>query len=467
MQGAVLPVIPETITVHLGDADENARNVTVSFVDYIANVASSEIYPTWPEEALKANILAETSFALNRIYTEFYRSRGYDFDITATTTQDQAFVYGREIFENINDLVGDMFNSYVKRDGAVEPLFTAYCDGDRVTCEGLSQWGSVRLAENGLSYDQILRRYYGNDIEIVTDVPITGVFNTAPTIPLKIGQVNDNVRFAQIRLNRISDNFPNIPKIPSPDGIFDYATEDATKEFQKTFGLTPDGIIGNATWYRILQVYAAVKRLNEITSEGVSIEEVTKQFPNEIQRGDRGIIVLTLQYYVSYLSEFFDTIPEIESDGIFGEETENAVKDLQNTFGLPPTGIVDEITWNVLYNNYLGIVGTIPVEYTEGVTIPFGGVILRFGSTSDSVRVLQEYLNYIAMFFTSIPSVTPTGYFGRQTEKSVTAFQEEFGLPENGIVGIVTWDAIADLYEDLYLGTRYNDGQYPGVQIGA
>ena len=212
--GALLPTIPEYITVHLGSPQSNARNVTVPFREYIANVASSEIFPTWPEAALRANILAQISFALNRIYTEFYRSRGYDFDITNSIANDQSFVDGREIFDNINEITGDIFDNYLVRQGFVEPLFATYCDGVEVTCPGLSQWGSVTLAERGLTPYAILQNYYGDDISIVVDAPIRGITATAPRRNLNLGSTGNDVAFVQLRLNRISNNFPSIPKIP-------------------------------------------------------------------------------------------------------------------------------------------------------------------------------------------------------------------------------------------------------------
>ena len=175
MPNIVAPVIPETITVHLGAPDSAAQNVVVPFVDYIKNVASSEIYPTWPENALRANIYAIISYALNRIYTEWYRSRGYDFDITNTTRYDQAFVPDRDIFENINDIVDEIFDEYVVREGSIQPLFTQFCNGTTSTCAGLSQWGTVSLAEQGLSPLEILKRFYGDDILILTDTPVTSV----------------------------------------------------------------------------------------------------------------------------------------------------------------------------------------------------------------------------------------------------------------------------------------------------
>ena len=308
------PFIPDYITVHLGSPDSNADNVTIPFADYIANVASSEIYPTWPESAIRANIYAQISFALNRIYTDYYRSRGYGFDITNSTAIDQSFVNGRDIFENIQQIVGDIFNSYVRRQGAVEPLFAMYCNGTTVTCNGLSQWGTVELAEQGYTPYEILKYYYGDDIDIVMNVPVGNEFAVSPMLPLTLGMVNDDVRRLQIRLNRISNNYPSIPKIVIPDGTYGYDTLDAVEAFQKIFNLNPDGIVGQATWYTVQRIYNAVKRLNELDSEGIKFEEITRQFPQTLSYGDDGVGVDDLQYYINYLSGYYDTIPSLVID---------------------------------------------------------------------------------------------------------------------------------------------------------
>ena len=234
---AELPVIPETVTVHLGAPDAPAENVTVNFSDYIKNVASSEIYPTWPENALRANIYAQISFALNRIYTEYYRARGYDFDITNSTAIDQSFVYGRDIFDNVSEIVDEIFNDYIARQGFIEPLYALYCDGVRTTCPGLSQWGSVDLAEQGYIPYDILRYYYGNDINIIQNAPVENVSESYPEVPLRLGSAGNAVRTVQTRLNRMSVNYPAIPKISSPDGIFGTETEDAVLEFQLFYGV--------------------------------------------------------------------------------------------------------------------------------------------------------------------------------------------------------------------------------------
>ncbi len=461
-----IPTIPESITVHLGRPEENARNVTLPFLEYVANVASSEIYPTWPESAIRANMYAQISFALNRIYTEFYRSRGYDFDITNSTSIDQYFVEGRDVFDNIRQLAAELFDNYIRRQGSVEPLFALYCDGRRVSCDGLSQWGSVDLAEQGMTPYEILTYYYGNDIELVTDAPIANTTESAPVVPLRLGAANDAVRTAQIRLNRISQNYPSIPKIAQTDGVFLQDTEDAVRRFQEIFNLTADGVIGKATWYYIRRIYNAVKRLNELDSEGVSIEEVTQQYPGVLREGDASNAVANLQYYLNYLSGFYQSIPPVAIDGRFGPATRAAVIDLQNTFGLVADGIVGPLTWDTMYNAYLGIVSTIPVVYTEGNVIPFPGLILRLGSDSDDVRVLQEYLNYVARSFPSITPVSVTGYFGPRTREAVIAFQELAGLPVTGQVSAVTWNALTDIYSDLYNGQLLGEGQYPGFETG-
>ncbi|MBQ9117555.1 MAG: peptidoglycan-binding protein [Clostridia bacterium] len=460
------PVIPETVTVHLGAPNAAAANVTVPFTDYIANVASSEIYPTWPESAIRANIYAQISFELNRIYTEYYRARGYDFDITNSTGIDQSFVAGRDFFENISQIVGEIFNSYVVRGDNVEPLFTAYCDGVEVTCNGLSQWGTVTLAEQGMTPFEILQYYYGDDISLVTDAPVENIDGSAPSVPLRVGSGGDEVRQIQLRLNRISDNFPSIPKIALPDGVFSFDTEDAVMRFQEVFSLTPDGVVGPATWYRIQLIYNAVKRLNELDSEGIKLEDVTQQFPGELTEGDTGAEVNNVQYLIAYLAQFYNTIPTVAVDGIYGPSTSAAVRELQRTFDLPITGNVDLETWDIMYRTYQGFLATIPFKYIEGNVLPYPGVPLRLGAESSSVRVLQEYINFIAEFYPEISPVTPTGYFGSQTQRSVVALQNLFGIEPNGTVGAATWDAITDLYSDLYKGSRLGEGQYPGYEIG-
>ena len=353
----VTPFIPQQITVHLGSPSSNAENVTVSFSDYVKNVASSEIYPTWDESALRANILAIVSFALNRVYTEFYRSRGYDFDITSSTAFDQYFVKGRSFFENISELVDELFNDYLRRPGFVEPLAAKFCNGTTVTCEGLSQWGSQNLAQQGYSADQILRSYYG-DIETVRNAPIRGYTTSYPGTPLRVGSSGPNVVVVQTALNRISQNYPAIPKIPVVDGIFGSRTDSAVRKFQEIFNLTPDGIVGPGTWYALVRLYTAVTRLSELRSQGQQFYAINWSPPGGLQPGDTGEKVRLLQYMLSVLSSYISSIPPVTVDGIYGSATRAAVLAAQRRFRLPETGTVGVQTWDAIYDQYSGIENT-------------------------------------------------------------------------------------------------------------
>ena len=353
----VLPYIPQRITVHLGTPNADAQNVTVSFPDYVKNVASSEIYPTWDESALRANILAITSFALNRVYTEFYRSRGYDYDITNSTAFDQYFVNGRSFFDNVSRLVDELFNDYLRRPGFVEPLAAKFCNGTTVTCEGLSQWGSQNLAEQGYTSTEILDSYYG-DVEIVTNAPIQGITPSYPGTPLRRGTTGPSVVTVQASLNRIAQSYPAIPKIPVVDGIFGSRTEAAVRKFQEIFNLSPDGIVGPATWYALVRIYVAVTRLAELRSQGQRFYANSWATTDPIEQGDTDVKVEHLQYMLSVLSAYIPEIPPVNIDGIFGNATRAAVIAAQRRLGLPQTGIVDAQTWDEIYDQFSGIENT-------------------------------------------------------------------------------------------------------------
>ena len=359
MSVSVIPYVPQFITVHLGLPSQQAENVTVAFPDYIKNVASSEVYPTWRPEALKANILAQISFALNRVYTEFYPSRGYDFDITSETQNDQKFIKGRSTFENIDRLVDELFTTYIRRVGFVEPLAAKFCNGTTSTCDGLSQWGSEAMAQDGTDYMTILRRYYGDDIELVNDAPIRDVPNSYPGYPLRQGSTGEDVVVLQAMLNRIGQNYPAIPRLSQVDGIFGPKTLEAVKKFQSIFGLSVDGVVGQATWYKLVFLYVAVTKLSELVSEGQSFTQV--QGPAGIQTlrsGDRGPAVSALQFFLSLIGQYSFTLPMLDIDGIFGPKTQQAVKQAQTSFALPATGVVDNSTWLRLYDEYVGIATT-------------------------------------------------------------------------------------------------------------
>ena len=442
------PIIPDTITVHLGAPDSSAQNVTVSFTDYIKNVASSEIYPTWPENAIRANIYAIISFALNRYYTEFYRSKGYNFDITSSTQYDQKFINNREVFENISLIVDEIFNDYVTKGNQIQPYFTAYCNGTTVTCDGLSQWGTVTLANQGNTPYEILQYYYGNDINIVNDAPVGTNAPSYPGVIIDLGDSGEDVRTIQRQLNRIAANYPSIPKIPETNGIFDETTRRAVQQFQRIFNLTPDGRVGKATWYKIKQIYNGVKSLSELYSEGITISEAQRLFRKVLQFGDSGTDVSTLQYYLDFLGFFYDTLPDITVDGIFGEETRNAVLAFQQQFGLPQDGIVGRQTWYRLQDEYDAVLRTLPSEYSSYSSLLYPGYFITTGATGKVVEQLQTFINTIARNNSSVPAVTVDGVFGTATQNAVRAIQRLVGQNPTGAVGPLTWNAIVNLYND-------------------
>ncbi len=461
---AVEPFIPETITVHLGKPDENAQNVTVSFPDYVKNVASSEIFPTWPENSLRANLYVIITFALNRIYTEWYRSRGYDFDITNSTQYDQKFIFGREVFENISELADELFNDYIVRQGNIEPLFAQFCNGTTVTCDGLSQWGTVDLAERGYTPYQILQYYYGDDINIVKDAPVAAAMGSYPGTVLKIDQQSNEIKDIQIRLNRISRNYPAIPKIPETDGIFDEATEKAVRKFQEIFNLSQTGEVNKATWYKIMYIYTSVKKLAELNSEGLRLEDVEQKYTIELSIGMQTIEVRSLQYFLAVIGAYYAAVQPVEITGYFGEKTEQSVKSFQQVYGLPQTGVVDRQTWLDIYRAYDGIVQTVNnVDGSDVILYP--GRVLREGIRGEDVKILQEYLTYINKTYPNIPAVENTGYFGPITRSSVLAFQRQFGIPVNGVVGAGAWNEIAGVYSDLKYGAGKRPYQNPGYVI--
>ena len=256
-------VIPEYVIVHDGvPSDASAPNYFVRYTDYIKNVASCEIYATWEEASILANILVIMSFTLNRVFTEFYRNQGYDFTITSSTAYDQKFIYGRNIFENISNLVDQVFNNYLARPGITQPIFTSYCDGQRVTCNGLSQWGSKFLGDEGYSAIEIIRNYYGQDMYIATAEQISGVPSSFPGYDLTIGASGDKVRQLQRQLNRIAQDYPAIPTL-NADGIYGPRTAESVRIFQRIFGLPQTGVTDFATWYAISRIYVGVARLSE------------------------------------------------------------------------------------------------------------------------------------------------------------------------------------------------------------
>ncbi len=466
--------IPNEVTVHLGRPNAAAQNVTVPFIDYIKNVASSEIYPTWPAESLKANVIAQISLVLNRIFTEWYPSRGYDFDITNSTAFDQYFVYGRNIFRSISDVVDEIFTEYIRRPGNLEPLFAQYCNGTTVTCAGMSQWGTVNLAQNGLSAREILEFYYG-DIELVSETVRQSVEPSYPGYVLNLGSSGNPVRTIQNQLNRIAVNYPQIPTV-TVDGVFGSATRSQVLAFQRIFQLTADGAVGKRTWYRISQIYTAVKKLGELSSEGERPAYNEFLYPGApLRRGDVGADVQAAQFYLHTVGAFNSSIPVIVADGRFGDQTANAVRAFQSFYGLTPDGVIGEATWDQLVSVYQTVRDEIPSGDDPATPVkPYPGTVLRPGSTGENVRYVQSLLNAINEVFVQIPSLTVDGVYGSATQRAVRLFQNLFGLVQDGVVGKNTWDALGRIVtavraDCILSSSDYLSRAYPGspVRYGA
>ena len=460
-------IIPKNITVHLGKPAAAARNVTVSFRNYIANVASSEVYPTWPEQALRANIHCQISLALNRIYTEWYPSKGYRFNITNSTSYDQYYVHGRTVFDVMVRLTDDIFNTYLRKTGTVNPYYSEYCDGKSVTCPGLKQWGTVSLAEQGRNALQILRYYYGRDLEIVRTSNIQSIPESYPGTPLRQGDRGTAVFTLQRQLNRITKDYPFLGLL-TVDGVFGPRMTATVRAFQKQFSLTADGVVGRQTWYKISYIYVSVKDLAELTSEG----EVSSGTLSDgswggtaLRTGSTGSAVEQLQFWLNTLSQYDAAIPPVAVDGVFGSGTAAAVRAFQRKYGLTVDGVAGRDTWTELYDQFRSI------QSDNGTPNAYPGTPLRQGSSGQNVRLVQFWLKMARTVYISLENVTVDGRFGTGTAAAVRRFQRYFGLSEDGIVGRATWQKLYEVYNDIanrLLSSSLRPGEYPGVlRIGA
>ena len=466
--------LPDFVSVHLGHPNTTARVVRVPFRDYVKNVAASEIFPTWEDAALRANILCHISFVLNRIYTTWYRSRGRNFDITNSTAVDQMFVYGRNTFDTTDRVVNEIFDHFLRRQGRKEPWFAEYCSGRSVTCPGLSQWGSQELALRGFSPIQILHHYYPRDVQIqYTNRFFSNIGVSYPGVfpgTMREGSTGENVRYAQMLLNRISGNW-FIPPIMNVNGVFGPDMRRTVIEFQRIFNLSADGVIGRSTWYEMMRIYVAARRLAELTSEG-RFQSIHNPPPTAITRmGDRGTNVVKLQFVLAYITQFYPDLPLIIQNGVFRENTRDAVMAFQRKYGLVVDGVVGPITWRRLWEVYFDVLGAVPPtrpEMPEQPSIPpYPGVLIRQGSTGSNVSLMQSYLNAIGKVFPSIAQLTVDGIFGPRTHASVVAFQRQFGLTADGIIGPITWYRIVEEYNFIQAGggATTENPPYPGTLI--
>jgi len=375
--------IPTYITVHLGAPSANARNVRVPFKEYLKNVTSSEIYPTWTRAAMEANVLAITSFALNRIYTTWYRSRGRNFDITNNTQFDQMYIPGREIFQPVIDVVDDVFNNFLRRAGRREPYLSSYCNGTTSTCAGMSQWGSENMGRQGRSAIEILRHFFPNDIQIVQSTNFTDQVGSYPGEALRQGSRGDNVRLMQQYLNRISGNW-FMPAAGRADGIFGPLTHASVVAFQGIFNLTQDGVIGRRTWYEITRIYVAAMELAELTSQGERIGVKEPPPTSTLRLNARGSDVVELQFLLGYASLFYEELPYVIQSSVFRPDTLDAVQAFQRAFGLNPDGVVGSRTWRMLYDVFYAIQKNIPKQ-----------TVATFDADDDDVMTVFKHMKNV------------------------------------------------------------------------
>ena len=455
-------IIPKNITVHLGKPAASARNVTVSFRRYIANVASSEVYPTWPESALRANIHCQISLALNRIYTEWYPSRGYSFNITNSTSYDQYYVHGRTVFDVMVRLTDDIFNTYLRKTGTVNPYYSEYCDGKSVTCPGLKQWGTVTLAKQGKTPLQILKYYYGSNIEIVRTNNIQAIPQSYPGSPLRQGDSGTAVFTLQRQLNRIAKDYPFFGKL-TVDGVFGPRMVSTVKTFQRQFNLTADGVVGRQTWYKISYIYVSVKDLAELTSEGETSSGTLSDGSwggTALRTGSTGSAVEQVQFWLNTLAQYESALPSLAVDGRYGASTASAVRAFQRRYGLTVDGVVGRETWNAIYNEFRSI------QSDNGTPNAYPGTALREGASGQNVRLVQFWLKIAHTVYSRLNDLTVDGKFGAATTAAVKRFQTYFGLTSDGVVGRTTWNKLYEVYNDIankLLSPSLRPGEYPGI----
>jgi len=439
------PVVPNNIVVHLGSPSSNSRNITVPFTSYISNVAASELYPTWPQNALIANIYAIISFTMNRIYNEWYRSKGYNFDITSSPAYDQTYTENRSTYENINNIVQEIFNNYVVKGKGIEPYFTSYCDGRKLICNGLSQWGSVTLANQGKTPLEILKNYYGNDISIKYDAEVGDGTIGYPGYDIELGSFGNPVLAIERDLKRIRNNYPAIPEIPSSPGIYTNDLANAVKKFQEIFNLPVTGVVNKATWYKIKYIYNSVKKLGDLYSEGITEEEATFLYNDKLTLGNSGIDVEYIHYFLDALAFLDPDIPRLQTNSIYSENTVTMVKAFQKKYGLPVTGDFTYSDWKVLKEEYEKILSFVPDKYKSYVNELYPNNFLMKGMSGDDIKRYQRLLLKICRFDKSIPGVRVNGIFDDLTDRSVRKLQNDYGFEINGIVGPLLWRKTVEL----------------------
>ncbi len=338
--------VPQSITVHLGCPAAPAPNVTVGFTSYIKNVCSHALDPTWPEAALRAMIHCRISIALNRVYTAWYRSRGYGFDITGAASYDAQYVPGRNSYATIDRLVDEVFSIYVRRAGAVEPFFACSCDVDQPDGSGMRQAEAVALAQAGRTPQEILRHFFGADCGLAQTELVQGALHAYPGVTLTVGSAGVAMETMQRQLNAIRRRYTVLP-MPDADGVFGAATKAAVQAFQQLFDLQADGTVGRATWYKLNRFAAAAERCAALAQEDPIPDAQRPQLA--LRQGSRGEAVLCAQQMLNVAADFYGGVQLVAADGVFGHSMQATVMDVQRLCGLVPDGLLDERTWDGLY----------------------------------------------------------------------------------------------------------------------
>ena len=450
-----MPMIPAYVTVHLGNPNENAENVTVSLPDYIKCVSSSLLDPNMPTEALIALMYGQITLALNRITTRSYRKQGKSFDITSDPSVDQYYEYGIPVPQKINELADGIFNRYISREGENLPIFVEICYEYGQRCRGMSVEGAVNLADMGENYMGILEYYFGRNIYIAEESSINGLDNELLiTYPLYQGDSGGDISGLQIALNRIGTNYTSIPFISDINGIYDELTVEAVKEFQNIFDLETSGSIDKETFYRLLYIYNKVKGLNELVQTGINLSDISNELRADLEYGSIGNSVKLLQYYLSFVAAYNEYIPPLQIIGVFGEKTYQSVVAFQRLFGFEPNGVVDEGVWSALISVYESLYSALPPSAFLESAVPYFGNLLIKGSVGNDVRLLQIYLNKVAENYKIIPEISVNGEFDEKTENAVKEFQRLFGIKDSGVVSSTTWDTLVQVYNAIQAGEK-------------
>ena len=406
----------------------------------------------WPEQALRANIHCQISLALNRIYTEWYPSKGYSFNITNSTSYDQYYVHGRTVFDVMVRLTDDIFNTYIRKTGTVNPYYAEYCDGKSVTCPGLKQWGTVTLANQGRSALSILKYYYGSNIEIIRTNNIQSIPQSYPGSPLRQGSTGAAVFTLQRQLNRITKDYPFLGLL-TVDGIFGSSTAAAVRRFQTYFGLTSDGVVGRTTWNKLYEVY------NDIANRLLSPSLRPGEYPGVLRNGSTGTAVRELQFYLYLMSAYQSSIPSVSIDGRFGAATEAAVRAYQRFAGLTVDGIVGRKTWDSLYGKASALRSSGPVVTLK--RLPYPGTPLTVGTDNSAVLYYTLLLQRIAYYYDSVASPALSSQYTQETANATASAQELLGLPATGVADAETWTAVEALSLQLAAFTP-NPDRHPG-----